>query len=141
MKMQLINFQQKGDDRGSLIVLENSKEVPFEIKRIYYLFDTKTGVRRGFHAHRELQQLAICVNGSCEFLMDDGYNVETIKLDNNNTGLILPPMVWHEMFNFSPNCILMILADRLYDESDYIRSYQEFTKEIKYFKETSYEAK
>ncbi|RTL12773.1 MAG: WxcM-like domain-containing protein [Neisseriaceae bacterium] len=126
MCAQLINFEIKGDDRGSLIALEKKHNIPFEIKRVYYLFDTKTGIRRGFHAHHALQQIAICVHGSCEFLMDDGYEVEIIKLDNNHTGLMLPPYVWHEMFNFSPDCVLMVLANDFYDESDYIRSYQDF---------------
>ncbi len=130
VKSQLVTFQKKGDDRGSLIVMENDKEIPFEIKRVYYLFDTKAGIRRGFHAHHTLQQIAICVRGSCEFLMDDGYEVEIIKLDNNHTGLILPPYVWHEMFNFSSDCVLMVLASDFYDESDYIRSYQDFIAEI-----------
>lgn len=130
MKSQLINFQKKGDDRGSLVVMENNKEIPFEIKRVYYLCDTKEGIRRGFHAHHTLQQMAVCVRGSCEFLMDDGYSVEVIKLDNNYTGLMLPPYVWHEMFNFSHDCVLMVLANDFYDESDYMRSYQDFTTEI-----------
>lgn len=126
MKNQIIYFQNKGDNRGGLMAIENNKEIPFEIKRVYYLCDTTVGVRRGFHAHRTLQQVAICVHGSCEFLMDDGYNVEIIKLDNSHTGLILPPYVWHEMFNFSPDCVLLVLANDIYDESDYIRSYQDF---------------
>lgn len=130
MSVKLINFEIKGDDRGSLVVIENSKQVPFDIKRVYYLCDTKSGVRRGFHAHRKLQQVAVCVSGSCEFLMDDGYSVTTVKLDNNGIGLVLPPMVWHEMFNFSSDCVLMVLASDFYDELDYIRSYQDFTAEI-----------
>jgi dTDP-4-dehydrorhamnose 3,5-epimerase-like enzyme len=134
MKSKIIEFQKKGDDRGGLVVMENNKEIPFEIKRVYYLCDTKPGIRRGFHAHHKLQQMAICVRGSCEFLMDDGYSVEVIKLDNNHTGLMLPPMVWHEMFNFSPDCVLMVLASDFYDESDYIRSYQEFTSLINQYK-------
>ena len=136
MKSQLVQLQKKGDDRGSLVVLENNQEIPFEIKRVYYLCETKAGIRRGFHAHKTLQQMAVCVRGSCDFLMDDGYNVEIVSLNNNHTGLMLPPMVWHEMFNFSPDSVLMFLANGFYDEAEYIRSYQEFTTEINKLKKT-----
>lgn len=130
MRISLITFDVKGDDRGGLVVLENSRHIPFEIKRVYYLFHTLSGVRRGFHAHTKLQQVAICISGSCEFLLDDGYSIETVKLDNNYTGLMLPPMVWHEMFNFSSDCVLLVLANEYYNEADYIRSYQDFTREV-----------
>lgn len=130
MNIKLINLQKIGDERGSLVILENNKEIPFEIKRVYYLCDTKDGVRRGFHAHRRLNQVAVCVQGSCEFLMDDGYSIQTIKMHNNYTGLVIPAMVWHEMYNFSPDCVLMILAADFYNEDDYIRSYHDFIKQV-----------
>lgn len=130
MKSKLINFQIKGDDRGSLIALEKDHNVPFDIKRVYYIFDTVEGVRRGFHAHKELKQLAICVKGSCKFLIDDGIDKEIFNLSSPNTGLLINGLVWREMFDFSTDCVLMVLADAYYDESDYIRSYQDFTTEI-----------
>lgn len=130
MKSQIINFQKKGDDRGSLIALEKDHNVPFEIKRVYYIFDTVEGVRRGFHAHKELKQLAICVKGSCKFLIDDGVDKEIFNLTSPNTGLLINGLVWREMFEFSADCVLMVLADAYYDESDYIRSYQDFTSEV-----------
>lgn len=126
MKSQLINFQKKGDDRGSLIALEKEHNVPFDIKRVYYIFDTTDGVRRGFHAHKNLKQLAICVKGSCKFLLDDGINQQTYGLSEPTKGLYIEGLIWREMFDFSSDCVLMVLADAYYDEADYIRSYQDF---------------
>jgi dTDP-4-dehydrorhamnose 3,5-epimerase-like enzyme len=128
MLIKKIDFPILGDERGSLIALENSKNIPFDVKRVYYIFGTKKDIRRGFHAHHKTNQLAICVSGSCSFLMDDGKQVENLTMNSKNIGLLIPPMVWHEMFDFSEDCILLVLADSLYDEADYIRSYQEFTK-------------
>jgi dTDP-4-dehydrorhamnose 3,5-epimerase-like enzyme len=128
MLIKKIDFPILGDERGSLIALENSQNIPFDVKRVYYIFGSKKDIRRGFHAHHKTNQLAICINGSCKFLMDDGKQVENLTMNSKNIGLLIPPMVWHEMFDFSEDCILLVLADSLYDEADYIRSYQEFTK-------------
>ena len=129
MNVKLINFQTNGDERGSLIALENNYNIPFEIKRVYYIFETKQGVRRGFHAHKNLKQVAICVAGSCKFLIDDGNVKEHIELNTPNQGLLIEGLVWREMYDFSDNCVLMVLADAYYDESDYIRDYDVFLKE------------
>ena len=131
MKSKLINFEIRGDDRGSLIALEKEHNVPFDIKRVYYIFDTKVGVRRGYHAHKNLKQLAICVKGSCKFLLDDGVNKQVYNLDEPTKGLYIEGLVWREMFNFSNDCVLMVLADRYYDEADYIRDYVNFLKHVK----------
>ncbi|EMM5120254.1 sugar 3,4-ketoisomerase [Providencia stuartii] len=131
--MKLINtieFKKLGDDRGSLVSLEQNKNIPFEIKRIYYIFGTKNGVSRGFHAHKNLQQVAICVKGSCRFLLDDGKTKEEIILDSPDTGLYINNFIWREMHDFSEDCVLMVLASELYDESDYIRNYQDFLNQI-----------
>lgn len=122
----IIDFSVLGDERGKLIALETVKNVPFEIKRVYYIYDTEYNVARGFHAHHQLRQLAICISGSCTVLMDDGVNKEEVILNEPNKGLVIEPMQWHEMYNFSENCVLMVLANDLYDEADYIRSYDEF---------------
>ena len=127
--MKLINtieFKKLGDDRGSLISLEQHKNIPFEVKRIYYIFGTKEGVSRGFHAHKNLEQVAICVKGSCRFLLDDGKNKEEIVLDDPSIGLYISNITWREMHDFSEDCVLIVLASELYDESDYIRNYQDF---------------
>ncbi|MBJ2118824.1 MULTISPECIES: sugar 3,4-ketoisomerase [Proteus] len=127
--MKLINtidFNILGDERGSLISLEENKNIPFKIKRVYYIFGTKDGVSRGFHAHKELKQLAVCVRGSCRFIMDNGKKREELILDKPNIGLLINPMQWHEMHDFSEDCIIIVLANNYYDESDYIRDYDSF---------------
>ena len=126
MIKQIINFDIKGDERGSLISLEENKNIPFEIKRVYYIFNTVEGIRRGFHAHKKLKQVLVCVVGSCKILLDDGKSKEEVSLDNPNKGLLIESMIWREMFDFSPNCVLMVLANEVYDESDYFRDYQQF---------------
>ena len=124
--IKLIEFNRLGDERGGLISLEQFQNIPFEIKRVYYIFDTKQGVARGFHAHKDLQQVAICVKGSCRFLMDDGHNKAEIVLDKLNQGILIDVMQWHEMHDFSDDCVLLVLASNYYDEADYIRNYDDF---------------
>ncbi|MEZ9954247.1 FdtA/QdtA family cupin domain-containing protein [Vibrio splendidus] len=128
MEIKLIQFQSHGDERGSLVSLEQNNSIPFDIKRVYYLFDTKDKVRRGFHAHKKLKQLAVVLKGSCRFLLDDGAEKIELLLDNPAQGLFIESFVWREMFDFSDDCVLMVLADSIYDESDYIRDYEEFIK-------------
>jgi dTDP-4-dehydrorhamnose 3,5-epimerase-like enzyme len=131
--MKLINtieFKKLGDERGSLISLEQNKNIPFEVKRIYYIFGTKEGVSRGFHAHKNLEQVAICVKGSCRFLLDNGKDKEEIVLDDPSIGLYISNVTWREMHDFSEDCVLIVLASELYDEADYIRNYSEFKKHI-----------
>lgn len=128
---KLIDFKSMGDARGSLIALEKEHNVPFDIKRVYYIFDTTDGVRRGFHAHKNLKQLAICVKGSCKFLLDDGTDKNIYDLNKPTKGLYIEGLVWREMFDFSPDCVLMVLADAYYDEADYIRDYKIFLDVVK----------
>jgi len=127
---QLVNFKTLGDERGSLIAIEEGYNAPFEIKRVYYIFDTKKGVERGFHAHLDLKQIAIAVKGSCTFVLDDGSQREEIRLENPNQGLLIEGLIWREMKEFSPDCVLIVIASEHYDERDYIRNYDEFMKEI-----------
>lgn len=127
MKINLIPLQKHGDDRGSLVALEEENNIPFSIKRVYYIFDTKDGVRRGFHAHKKLKQVAIAVKGSCRFLLDDGTERIEVVLDNPAQGLLIESCIWREMYDFSSDCVLMVLADSHYDENDYIRDYDGFT--------------
>lgn len=130
MKIEFIPLQMHGDERGSLVALEETKNVPFEIKRVYYMFNTQDGIRRGFHAHKNLIQLAIPVRGACKFLMDDGHERLDIILDNPASGLLIEPMMWHEMYDYSEDCVLLVLANDHYDESDYIRNYDEFINQV-----------
>lgn len=125
---RFVDFRLLGDERGSLVALEQHREVPFDIARVYYIFGTKEGVRRGFHAHRELEQLVVPVSGTCTMILDDGADRESIRLQRPTQGLLIPPMVWHEMEDFSPDCVLMVLAAAWYDEADYIRDYDEFRR-------------
>ncbi len=129
--VQTTLFKELGDDRGSLVALEENKSVPFDIKRVYYIFGTKPGVSRGYHAHKSLKQIAVCVMGSCRFVLDNGKKREEIVLDKPTTGLVIEDLTWREMHDFSPDCVLMVLANQHYDESDYIRNYQEFLNAVK----------
>ena len=129
--IKTISLKPLGDDRGSLVSLESNNNIPFDIKRVYYIFDTKQGVSRGYHAHKTLKQVAVCVKGSCRFILDDGINPqEDIVLNTSTTGLIIEDMTWREMHDFSDDCVLMVLADHHYDEADYIRDYQAFVDEV-----------
>lgn len=128
--VKLISFESLGDHRGSLVALEQNKNIPFEIKRIYYIFDTKQGVVRGLHAHKALKQVAIALKGSCRFVLDDGINKEEIILDCPTKGILIDSCLWREMHDFSEDCVLMVLASEHYDESDYIRDYAAFLQEV-----------
>lgn len=131
MNINLITLEEHGDHRGTLIALEEMKNIPFKIKRVYYMFDTVQGERRGFHAHLCLKQLLVCVNGSCKILLDDGKEKKEVLLDKPNKGLIIESNIWREMFDFSEGAVLMVLASELYDESDYIRDYNKFIELVK----------
>ena len=135
-KYYLINFQQHGDERGMLVALEQTKEIPFQIKRVYYMFDTVPSCRRGYHSHRNLQQVLICVHGSCCIHVDDGHSSEEVVLDSPCVGLYLANNVWREMYNFSEGAVLISLASELYDENDYQRDYQSFIETVKNSKES-----
>ncbi len=128
---KLVDFKTQGDERGSLIAIEKGCNAAFDIKRVYYIFDTKEGVERGFHAHINLKQICIAVKGSCSFVLDDGNKREEIKLDNPNKGLFIEGLIWREMKDFSSDCVLVVLASEYYDESDYIRDYDNFLEKVK----------
>ncbi|WP_340675437.1 FdtA/QdtA family cupin domain-containing protein [Paraperlucidibaca sp.] len=128
--IQWANFPPLGDDRGSLVALEAHKTVPFEIKRVYYIFGTQSGVARGFHAHRNLKQIAVCVTGKCRMVLDDGATRKDAWLDSPTKGLIIGDLVWREMHDFSTDCVLLLLASEHYDETDYIRSYDKFLEKV-----------
>jgi dTDP-4-dehydrorhamnose 3,5-epimerase-like enzyme len=125
---QIVSFNINGDSRGNLISIEQKKNIPFDIKRVYYIFDTKEGVRRGFHAHKNLKQTLIAIKGSCKILLNDGKSKEIISLDSPDKGLLIKEIVWREIYDFSSDCIVLVLASDFYDESDYIRDYNEFIK-------------
>ncbi|MDH0032431.1 MULTISPECIES: WxcM-like domain-containing protein [unclassified Acinetobacter] len=121
-----IDLPNLGDERGSLVVAEVSKNIPFKVNRIYYIFDAKPDIPRGFHAHKALHQIAFCIKGKCRMIMENGTEKQEVWINQANKGLIIPPLVWHEMHDFSEDCVLLVLASEHYDESDYIRDYDEF---------------
>lgn len=123
---KLIEIDQIGDRRGHISVVENNREVPFEVKRVYYLYDVPSGEERGGHAHKELQQLIVAVSGSFDIVVDDGTKKETFSLNRPNKGLYFPAGLWREINNFSSGAICLVLASHTYDENDYIRGYQDF---------------
>ncbi len=130
MEIIKYTFDIHGDDRGQLVALEELKNVPFDVKRVYYMWDTVKGVRRGFHAHKELKQILICVHGSCKIHLDDGRETEEVLLNKANEGLYIEGLIWREMYDFSPDAVLMVLASEYYDEADYIRDYGEFREAV-----------
>lgn len=117
-----------GDARGSLCVIEGGRDTPFPIARVYYIFGTEAGVARGFHAHRTLRQVAVCVRGSCTMMLDDGHAQRMIAMDRPDLTVEIGPMIWHEMSDFSDDAVLMVLADQPYEETDYIRDRDRFLK-------------
>lgn len=131
MNYKLINFPIHGDARGKLIALEELKDVPFEIKRVYYMFDTLPNESRGFHAHMNLEQIIIAMDGACRFILDDGQKREEVLLNRPDVGLYIGKNMWREMHDFSYGCKLVVLASQLYDENEYIRNYDEFLKRVK----------
>ncbi len=129
--MQVIKyvFQPHGDKRGQLIALEEDKDIPFHIKRVYYMYDTETGIVRGKHAHKSLEQILVCIHGSCKVRLDNGRGKKVVLLEKPYEGLYVGSHMWREMFDFSPDAVLMVLASELYMEEDYIRNYDEFLKQ------------
>jgi dTDP-4-dehydrorhamnose 3,5-epimerase-like enzyme len=124
--INIIKFESLGDERGSLVALECNKSIPFDIKRVYYISVTEEGVSRGFHAHRNLKQIAVCVTGSCRFVLDNGKEKEEVILEGATNGLLIEDLMWREMHDFSSDCVLLVLASEHYDELDYIRDYDVF---------------
>ncbi len=125
MRDGLISFKEIRDSRGALVSLEAGKNIPFEIKRVYYLYDLNKEPR-GFHAHKELQQVLVCVAGSCRVMLDNGHSKQDFYLSKPSEGLLVDRMIWREMSDFSEGCVLMVLASDYYDERDYLRSYEAF---------------
>lgn len=131
MEVIKYNFPPHGDDRGQLVAIEAMKDLPFEVKRVYYIYDTLSGVRRGFHAHLNLQQILLCVHGSCKIHLDNGTETAEVLLDKPNEGLYISNDMWREMYDFSDGAVLLVLASQHYDESDYIRNYDVFLQTVK----------
>lgn len=131
MNYQLLDLKVHGDERGKLVALESLGNVPFEIKRVYYIFDTSPEFVRGKHAHKNLEQIVIAIDGACQFYLDDGEQTAEIWLNRPDKGLYLGKNLWREMRHFSYGCKLMVLANSYYNEKEYIRDYQAFLRHLK----------
>lgn len=131
MDASLIKFPKFSDSRGKLIAIESLKTIPFEIKRVYWIYDTSPDYERGSHAHKKLKQLIICIDGCCEFVLDDGSEKKSYILNRPDVALYIGSNIWRIMRNFSYGCKLVVLASELYDENEYIRDYKEFLKMVK----------
>lgn len=130
MKTVTYDFKTSADERGALSVVEGGRDIPFEIKRIYYIYNTGPGIRRGCHAHRSLKQVLICMKGNCKILLDNGTERQEVLMDRPGRGLFIDEMTWREMYDFSADCVVTVLASAHYDENDYIRNYADFTKAV-----------
>jgi glyoxylate utilization-related uncharacterized protein len=122
----IIEFPKVTDFRGNLSFIEGNRQVPFQIKRVYYLYDVPSGASRGGHAHKALHQVVIALSGSFDVILDDGYHRRSFFLNRPHYGLYIPPRVWRELENFSSNSVALSLVSAVYDESDYIRDYDTF---------------
>lgn len=122
----MIDLPKIADPRGNLTFIEGGRHVPFDIRRVYYLYDVPGGAERGGHAHKELHQLIVAMSGSFDVVLDDGYEKKRIHLNRSYNGLYVCPMIWRELDNFSSGSVCMVLASNHYDESDYYREYQDF---------------
>ncbi len=125
-----IVFPDLGDSRGSLVVMDDLAGLPFKIRRAYYLFGSGIKESRGFHAHKTLHQVAVCISGACKMVLDDGEVRDEFRLNSPFRAIELPPLVWHEMHEFSEDCVLLVLADNYYDEADYLRNYEDFLERV-----------
>ena len=123
---QIIDLPQIKDNRGNLSVIESLNQIPFEIKRVYYLYDVPGGSERGGHAHKNLEQLIIAISGSFDVILDDGITSKNYHLNRSYYGLYVPKMTWRELNNFSSNSVCLVLASNFFSEDDYYRKYADF---------------
>ena len=125
-KCEIFDLPKIADSRGDLTFIEGGRHVPFDIARVYYLYDVPAGSERGGHAHKDLQQLIVAMSGSFDVVLDDGRNKKRVHLNRPDRGLYLNSMIWRELDSFSPGSVCMVLASNLYDEDDYYRDYGEY---------------
>ena len=128
---RIIELPKITDPRGNLTFIEGKRHIPFEIKRVFYLYDVPTGENRGAHAHRALEQCLICLSGSFDVTLDDGFEEKLVHLNRPWECLYIPPMIWAAEVNFDPGSVCLVLASKEYDESDYYRDYDEFIKAVR----------
>jgi hypothetical protein len=127
---KIIDLPKISDPRGNLTFIEGNQHIPFEIRRVYYLYDVPGGAERGGHAHKELSQLIIAMSGSFDVILDDGNEKKRFHLNRSYQGLYVCPMIWRELDNFSSGSVCMVLASNIYEESDYFRDYNDYLRAI-----------
>lgn len=128
-RVKMLDFPERGDERGNLVVVEGNQDIPFEIKRIFYIYGSDTDVVRGQHANKNTQFVLVNVGGTSKVKVKDGRGNEKVYiLDKPRTGIYLPNMIWKDMYDFSEDSILLVIASEHYDESEYIREYDDFVK-------------
>lgn len=127
----LIKFKDITDKYGHLTPIESKIDTPFEVKRIYYITKVEQGITRGFHSHKKLHQVLICLNGSIKIRVKNPKEEEIIELNDSSVGLYIGPLIWREMFDFTEGSVLLVLASEYYDENDYIRNYDFYLEEAK----------
>ena len=127
---QMIDLPRINDPRGNLTFVESGRHVPFEIKRVYYLYDVPGGAERGGHAHKNLRQLIVAMSGSFDVHLDDGRAKKMVHLNRSYNGLFVCPMIWREISNFSSGAVCLVLASNFYDDDDYYRDYAQFQKDV-----------
>lgn len=130
-KCKIIELPKVTDRRGNLTFAEGNRHVPFEIKRVYYLYDVPGGETRGGHAHKHLEQFIIAIGGSFDVILDGGFNKKRFHLNRAYYGLYVPSMIWRELDNFSSGSVCLVLASEYYDRKDYIRDYDVFKELVK----------
>ena len=130
-KYRILEFTEFGDERGSLVVAEGEKDIPFEIKRVFYMYGSDKDIIRGRHANRFSEFVLINVAGKSKVRLDDGFTTKIVELDKPRMGLYMAPMIWKDMYDFSEDSVLLCLSSRHYDKDEYIRNYDEFTKIVR----------
>ncbi len=130
-EVRLLNFKEKGDERGQLVIVEGMKDIPFEIKRVFYMYGSEKGIIRGQHANKKSKFVLINISGNSKVKVDDGIRTKVYSLDRPYMGLYLPELVWKDMYDFSENSILLVLSSEYYDSNEYIKSYDEFLKQVR----------
>ncbi len=128
---KIIELPKISDVRGNLTFVESGRHVPFDLKRVYYLYDVPGGAERGAHGHKDLEQFIVALSGSFDVLLDDGHNKKRIQMNRPYYGLYVCPMIWRDITNFSSGAVCMVFASEYYDEADYFRDYDQFLESVK----------